>query len=314
MRKGLLGTAAAGAVVAGAGRTEAGEKKPAQVDRRVLGRTGARVSILGLGLGSAFTTPHGGKPEEAAAILEAAFAHGINYWDTARQYGPSEELIGPSVEKHRADIFLVSKTQKRSYDGYKRELETSLKNLRTDHLDLYHIHSLDPKKDTDLGIIEKGALKAAREAKEQGIIRNIGITGHSGAVILMDAIKQFDPDCIMTTFPCTRPDGGQYEDELLPLAIERKMGVIAMKTVRHARDADLKGTDLIKYALSLQGISVGNVGLDTLSHLEENAAMVTNFEAMSKARRVALHRRAIPLLAETQAPWDRPGYVDGVIV
>ncbi|MEZ5278036.1 MAG: aldo/keto reductase [Opitutaceae bacterium] len=314
LRHGLVGTAAAGVAMVGLQKTRAAEPpKPRRIDRRVLGRTGAEVSIIGLGLGSAFTANHDGKSEEVTAILQAALDRGINYWDTARSYGPSEELVGPMVEKHRSEIFLVSKTADRSYDGFKRELETSLAKLKTDHLDLYHLHNFEPTRDADLAAIEKGAVRAAREAKEQGIIRSFGVTGHSGPDILMAAIRQFDPDCIMTTFPCTRPDDGRYEDELLPLALENKMGVIAMKMVRRARDADFAGTDLIRYAISLPGISVANVGLDTIAHLTENAEMATNFEPMSQAARVALHQRITPLLAHTATPWERPGYRDGMI-
>ncbi len=310
LRSGLLGATAAGAVVTGIGRGEAAPARP-QVERRVLGRTGASVSILGLGLGSAFTNSHRGEPEATAAILEEALGHGINYWDTARVYGPSEEMIGPAVEKHRDRIFLVSKSGDRTYDGFKRDLETSLRNLRTDHIDLYHLHSLEPGKDADLGAIERGALRAAREAREQGVIRHLGITGHSGAAIHIAAIKAFDPDCLLTIFPCTRPDDGRYEDELLPLAVERGMGVIAMKMVRRAREADLRGTDLIRYALSLPGVATGIVGLDTRDHLAANAAMASAFTPLSRAERLAMHAAAGPRLAHVPAPWDRPGYADG---
>ena len=315
LRRGLIGTVAAGAVVTGARRGHAGENKAtvSRVDRRILGRTGVEVSLIGLGLGSAFTSNHGEDPEAITTILQTALDHGINFWDTARSYGPSEKLIGPMVEKNRKDIFLVSKSGDRSYDGFKRELETSLENLRTDHLDLFHLHSFEPRRDTDLNAIERGALKAAREAKEQGVIRHIGITGHSGPDILMAAIRQFDPDCIMAIFPCTRPDNGRYEDELLPLALEREMGVIAMKMVRRARDADLAGTNLIRYAVSLPGISVANVGLDTLMHLNENVAMATHFQPLNAEERLAMHRHVTPMLAATVAPWDRPGYVDGML-
>jgi predicted aldo/keto reductase-like oxidoreductase len=83
--------------------------------------------------------------------------------------------------------------------------------------------------------------------------------------------------------------------------------------VRRARDADLAGTNLIRYAISLPGISVANVGLDTISHLTENAKMATNFEPMNQAARVALHHQVTPLLANTVTPWEQPGYRDGAI-
>lgn len=308
LKKSLLSTAALGAGAAAKAAQDA-SAEIARVDRRVLGRTKASVSMLGLGTGSAFKKSHEGDADAALALLERAVTLGVNYWDTARQY-ETEAILGPVVERHRKKIFLVSKSAVRTYDGFMSELEESLRLLRTDHLDVYHIHNLDPKTDPDLDAIGKGAVRAARRAKEEGTIRNFGITGHSGAEILIQGIKRWNPDVLLTTFPCNRPDEGRYEDELLPLARENKMGVVAMKTVRHAREADLRGSDLIRYALSLPGITTAIVGLDTRAHLDENAVMATDFSPLEKSARSALSTEARLALAGTVAPWDRPGYQD----
>jgi aryl-alcohol dehydrogenase-like predicted oxidoreductase len=100
------------------------------------------------------------------------------------------------------------------------------KNLRTDHIDLYHMHNFQPKKGDTSAKARESAWKAAVEAREQGIIRNFGVTGHSGADILIEVVKAYEPDALLTIFPANRPDHGKYEDELLPLAMERNMGVI----------------------------------------------------------------------------------------
>ena len=195
--------------------------------------------MLALGLGSVFTKGHEGDPEATAAILQRALDYGINYWDTANNYGPSQVMMGPMVEKNRDKIFLVTKSAERSYDGFKKELEISLKAMKTDHIDLFHIHSLDPERDTDLSVIEKGALRAAREAKEAGVIRHIGATGHSGAPILKQVVEEWDVDAVMTVLPVDRPDDGAYEEIFLPAAREKNIGVLAMKTNRYARNSDL---------------------------------------------------------------------------
>lgn len=278
---------------------------------RKLGRIDIPVSILGAGLGSAFTRSNN-TPEKANAILEAALESGVTYYDTARSYGPSETLIAPFVKAHRKDIFLVSKSARRDYDGFKRELETSLNNLQTDTIDLYHIHNLTPR-DNDVAKIEQGAVKAVREAIEQGIVKHFGVTGHTGAAILVKAIKAWDPDAVLTVYPASRPDKGRYETEILPLAKEKNMGVIAMKCVRHARDADLKGSDLIRYGLSLDGVDTAIVGLDTLGHLNENVVMASNFEPMDLAAREEMSQHVQTALAGHPAPWERPGYEDKVI-
>jgi aryl-alcohol dehydrogenase-like predicted oxidoreductase len=310
--KKLAVTGAAVASAKGAIASEQESRVSPVVPRQTLGRTGAEVSILGLGLGSVYTRPFDGKPDEAEEILLRAHSYGINYWDTSRNYGNSEILVGPAVEKVRDSIFLVSKSGSRDYDGYKSDLETSLKNLRTDQIDLYHIHNLNPETDPDLGQIENGAIRAAREAKEEGLIRNIGITGHSGTFILMDAIRRWDPDVVLTIFPADRPEQGAYEDKLLPLALERGMGVVAMKTIRRARETDWPAPQLIRYALSLPGITATIVGLDSIAHLDENAAMASNFEPLTAKEMADMSRIVKAELAGLgPAPWDRPGYRDG---
>lgn len=309
--KSLALTGAAATSINAAARSESTNKL--QIPRRKLGQTGARTSILGIGLGSMFWKPFGEKPDEAVDIVMRAYSYGINYWDTARSYANSEILIGPAVEQVRDNIFLVSKSGSRDYDGYMRDLETSLKNLRTDHLDLYHIHDMNPDKDTDLDVIENGAIKAARKAKEEGIIKNFGVTGHSGAAILMEAMRRWSPDVVMTTYPADRPDDGKYEDELLPLARQKKMGVIAMKALRHARNTDWPPVQLVRYAMSVPGVTTAIVGLDAIAHLDENAAMAANFKPMTKDEMATLSKTVKTDLATmSDAPWMHPDYRDGI--
>lgn len=305
-----LGATVRGDAPADAGKADDAARAAGKVDRRVLAKIGKEASILGLGLGSAFTRPYENDRDAGRELLAEALKLGVNYFDTARAYGESESIIGPFVEKHRDEIFLVSKSGERTYDGFMREFETTLKNLRTDHVDLYHLHNFSPSRDNDLAAIERGAVKAVRELKEQGVVGAFGVTGHSGARILMDAIHAFDPDAVLTIFPADRPDNGKYEDELLPLAREKNMAVIAMKTVRQARESDLKGSDLVRYALSLEGVSAAIVGLDTLAHLQENAQMASGFEPMEASARSRMSERVRLALSEQQAPWDRAGYDD----
>jgi len=119
---------------------------------------------------------------------------------------------------------------------------------------------------------------------------------------------------VLTTFPCTRPDQGRFEDELLPLARERGIPVIAMKCIRHARDADIRAPELIRYALSLDGICTAVVGLDSLAHLKENVEMARGFKPMAAQERAELHKHAVAALGSRPAPWDAPGYRDVVRV
>jgi uncharacterized protein len=131
---------------------------------------------------------------------------------------------------------------------------------------------------------------------------------------LIECIKRFDPDAVLAIFPCTRPDNGRYEDELLPLARSRKIGVIAMKTIRFARQANLPAKEFLRYALSLDGVHTAIVGLDSLEHLNENASVASNFRPMKQSRRDELYQGASRALAGMVAPWDRPGYLDRCII
>jgi aryl-alcohol dehydrogenase-like predicted oxidoreductase len=313
IRRTLLGTLAGGLLSTPGARaaSTSATAEPRPVDRRRLGRAGAEVSILGLGLGSAFMEGYASRLDAGHALLESALAQGINYWDTARSYGPSEAMVAPVLVRHRNRVFLASKSDARDYDGFRRDLERSLQVLRTDHLDLYQLHDLRPQELANLGAIESGAVRAAREAKDQKLIGAFGITGHASAGMLIECIKRFDPDTVLTTFPCTRPDHGRFEDDLLPLARARKMGVIAMKTIRYAREAKLPAKELLRYALSLEGVTTAIVGLDSLGHLNENARVASGFQPLKESRRAGLSESARRALAGVPAPWDRAGYVDG---
>jgi aryl-alcohol dehydrogenase-like predicted oxidoreductase len=204
IRRSLFGAAITGLLSRAASTSTKTESR--RVDRRQLGRIGTDVSILGLGLGAAFMDGYERSLDAGHALLESALALGINYWDTARSYGPSEGMIAPVLARNRNRVFLASKSDARNYEGFKRDLDRSLQVLRTDHIDLYNLHDMQPRDSANLSAIESGAVRAAREAKEEKIIRSFGVIGQSGAGILIECIKRFDPDAVLTIFPCTRPD------------------------------------------------------------------------------------------------------------
>jgi predicted aldo/keto reductase-like oxidoreductase len=255
IRRILFGGAIASLISRAASPSAKGESRP--VDRRQLGRTGADVSVLGHGLDAAFMEQSLGT---AHALLESALAKGINYWDTARSYGSSEGMIAPVLERNRNRVFLAGKSDARDYDSFKRDLEQSLRVLRTNYIDLHQLHDLRKHEPANLSAIESGAVRAAREAKDQKIIRAFGITGHASAGLMIEWIKRFDPDTVLTFFLATRPDNGRYENELLPLARSRKIGVIGMKAIRYGRQAKLPATELLRYTLSLDGVHTVVVG------------------------------------------------------
>jgi predicted aldo/keto reductase-like oxidoreductase len=172
------------------------------------------------------------------------------------------------------------------------------------------LHDLGSQELANLGAIEAGAVRAAREAKDQKVIHAFGITGHSHRGTLIECMKRFDPDTVLTTFLDSESGKDTY-DELLALARFRQMGVIAMKTIRYGRHAKLPATELLRYALSLYGVNTAVVGLDSLNHLNEDAAVATGFRAMKTAERFEFHRNVSTALAGVVPPWEERGYVDG---
>lgn len=311
IKSAIVGTTGLG-VASSAKAVDTDSSATPKVDRRKLGRTAADVSILGLGLGSSYFRTYQNRREEGEALLLRALDLGINYWDTSRGYGPSEEMIAPVLSKRREEVYLVTKSRQRDYDGFMRDVETSLSTMGVEHIDLLHMWNLEPE--DSVRTIEKGAFVAIQKLLDQKVISHFGVTGHSGAQILIDVIQATDPDVVLSVYPCTREDEGRYEDELLPLARERNMGVVAMKTVKMARNSGYTGPDLVRYALSLEGVSSAIVGLDTLGHLTDNAAMATDFKPLEITEMARMTQIVTSELAGFPIPWEQPGYQDGAIV
>jgi aryl-alcohol dehydrogenase-like predicted oxidoreductase len=165
---------------------------PTPLPTRVLGRTGARVSILAFGSGSRFLAYSEAKGIEA---LNRALDLGITYVDTAQDYGQgeSERRVGMVMKTRRKEVFLATKVTRRKYDDAMRSVEGSLKRLQTDHVDLLHIHSLTDE--ADLAAAEAGALQVLYKMREQKVARAIGITSHSDPVVLKAALEHNDFDC-----------------------------------------------------------------------------------------------------------------------
>jgi uncharacterized protein len=220
-----------------------GSEPKTKLPQRRLGRTGLKVPILGFGSGSRFLMYK--DEDEAIAALSQAIDLGITYIDTAHNYGNglSEERIGRLMLTRRKEVTLATKIPGRTADQARREIELSLKRLRTDHLDVLHIHML--KNLQDLAAIEApgGVLEALHEARAQNITRAIGITCHADPVALRTALERHDFDCTqmalnaglarMADAPggmkATPMGAGSFERLALPVATRKHMGVIAMK-------------------------------------------------------------------------------------
>ncbi len=165
------------------------------IPRRLLGRTGQSVTIFGLG-GEGVLRTHG-REAEAVAVIKRALQQGVNYFETAPAYASSMDYYGLALGDHRSEIFLASKTHDRTYDGSLRLLDNSLRRLKTDYLDSWQLHDLRTEDDLSRIFGQGGAMKALLQARTEGRVRYLGITGHHDPAILLKAI---DHDTKLTLF------------------------------------------------------------------------------------------------------------------
>jgi aryl-alcohol dehydrogenase-like predicted oxidoreductase len=215
-------------------------KKPGKMEKRSLGRTGEMLSIIGFG----GIVVKDATPQKAAEDVKLAIDSGINYFDVAPSYGDAEIKLGPALEPYRKDVFLACKTGKRTKAEARAELEQSLKNLRTDHFDLYQHHAVTNLADVDIILGPGGAMETFIEARKEGKIRFIGFSAHSveAAMALMD---RFDFDTILFPFNYATWHSGNFGPQVLARAKEKNMGILALKAM--AKGPWEKGADRSKY-------------------------------------------------------------------
>lgn len=319
-RRDFLKTLAAAAAVPALGRTGPDGGGPAAafdakgLPTMTLGKTGAVVPRIGIGLGSRFCAVE--DEGRAEAILEAALASGFYYWDTAGNYTNksiiSEERIGRVLERRRNEVFLATKFEERTYDGVMRQLEQSLKRLRTDHLDLYQVHLVASMADLDTLGLKGGALAALQKIRDQKIARFIGFSGHSDAAAMAEAARRHDFDTMLIALNHYEERRGDLEGGAIPAAAAKKMGVMIIKSVRPRETvAGLAATDLIRYALSLPLVHSAVVGTDGVDIVRKNAALLRDFKPLTPEEMSRLTVKLEPFFAGASLPWMRPGYRDG---
>lgn len=207
-----------------------------KLEKRSLGRTGEMLSVIGFG----GIIVKDASPEDAASIVKFAIDAGVNHFDVAPSYGDAEIKLGPALEPYRKGVFLSCKTTKRTKEEARKELEQSLKNLRTDHFDLYQLHAVTSLEDVKTILGPGGALETFLEARKEGKIRFIGFSAHSveAAMALMNA---FDFDSIMFPFNYVTWNVGNFGPQVLERAKQKKMGIIALKAMAKGpwpKDAD----------------------------------------------------------------------------
>ncbi|MCI0461178.1 MAG: aldo/keto reductase [Gemmataceae bacterium] len=264
---------------------------PTTLPGRILGRTGREVSLFGLG-GEGVLRTHG-RMAEAVRVIERALDRGVTYCDTSPAYASSIDYYGAALGERRNSIFLASKTHDRSRDGSLRLLDDSLSRLRTDHLDLWQLHDLRTEDDLARIFGKGGALEALREAREQGLVSHLGLTGHHDPAILLQALSRFPFDTVLVALN----SADVHRLSFMPVLQEARrqgMGVIGMKVCAAGRllgQGGLTMAEAMGYVLSLPGVTNVVVGCWTPEEVDDNARIAQTFTPLSEARRRELEER-----------------------
>ena len=264
------------------------------IPKRRLGKTNVDVTILGLG-GEGVLRTHD-REKEAYDLINRAIDLGINYFDSAKAYAGCESYHGKALGE-RKNIFLAGKSHARDKKGALSHLHDTLRTINTDHLDLWQMHDMRTDDDIEEVTAPGGALEAFREAKERGLVRFIGVTGHENPSILRRCIELADFDTVLMPINPAEPYYRDFITELLPYAIARDMGIIAMKVYLRGLITRMPGFasagPFYNFALSLP-VTTAVIGCDTVAQLEENIGFARSYEQSSDDDMVKLSHHVAP--------------------
>jgi len=255
------------------------------ITTRLFGKSGPAVTQVGLG-GEGMLRTHG-REAEARAVIEEAAAQGITYFDSAQAYAGSQGYYGNFWRSHqelRPGIFQTSKSAARDYQGAKADLAESLETMGLDHLDLWQIHDLRTRQDIEEIEGPDGALRAFVEAKDAGLVRFLGVTGHHAPKILEHAVKNWPVDAVLMPVNPAEAILGGFLDNVLAAAKDRGLAVIGMKVLgsshyispRDGATAKL----LLRFALSRE-ICTAIVGCKSAREVDALARVGTQFQPLA---------------------------------
>lgn len=285
---------------------------------RSFGKTGFKIGILSLG-GQA-TIEKQGTEKESEDIIHRALDLGVNYIDTAASYGrgQSQLNIGRVMKTRRNEVWLSTKTHKRTYDESMRLLEESLTNLQTDHLDTWQLHNVRYQEQLEQIFANDGAIKAMEKAKSEGMVRHIGITGHYEPLVLLDAIKRYPFDQILMAVNAADVHYLSFKNYLLPEVLKQGIGIVGMKVATRGRmlsswqppkledqparmATTLPGTVTIKEALEYNmtlPVSTTIIGIDNVAQIEEDIKIASEFSPLSEDEMKTIEFKTLPIVRQ----------------
>lgn len=293
-----------GGAAASVAATKAATIKAGDIPMRTFGKTGVKLTVIGQA-GGRFPLIN---REEARAIVRRAYDLGINYFDNAHGYwnGVSEEVYGDVLPEFRKKVFITTKSTARARKDAEAELHLSLKRLKTDYVDLWQIHSMTEMEEVDRVFAPGGAIEAFEAAKKAGKCRFFGFTGHRDPYVHLEMLKRYDKyDTILMPLHAADPAYLSFEKLVLPVAVERGMGIQGMKNFANAHLLSvLSARECLSYVLSLP-IHCTAIGCTTIGQLEDDVRIAQQFKPLSAWEMDALRKRAEAVKGPITEVWKR---------
>jgi aryl-alcohol dehydrogenase-like predicted oxidoreductase len=272
------------------------------METRSFGKTGESFPILSFGA-QRVVDEEGCNEDQALEILNTALDRGIRYFDTAWIYsqGQSEQRVGMVAKHRRQEMWIATKTWDTTRDGARRQLEESLTRLQTDHLNEWRLHNVWDLARLDQMTGKGGALEAMVEAREEGLVRFISISGHADPQVQIEALRRFPFDTVLAAVSVLDHFIYSFAEEFLPVAARMGVGVVGMKIFGYKKLAHV-ADQALRYALALPLTTV-IAGCSTMAELEADLAVAENFTPMTGPERLAFFRDMLPLVKPENMPW-----------
>jgi len=319
---GVIAPSASGQVTSTENSPAAARAIQDMMPTRNLGKTGFRAGIFGLGGQGALEKAN--NESLALQMIQRALELGVNYFDTSAIYGGperwSERYLGKGLKGSRNQIFIATKTKERTRDAALKNVEVSLNLLDTDHVDAWQLHDVGIQEDIDQIFRKGGAIEALVQARDQKMVRHLGVTGRFRPEALMECIRRFPFDTVLMGVNAADKYYYSFEKDLLPLAVAKQMGIIGMKVMARGRilsgwtpppveeqkrswegrgaittiPGTLTKQETFFYTLSLP-ISTAIIGCDSVEQVEECVELARSFTPLNQTQMAALEAKVEPV-------------------
>ncbi len=281
------------------------------MEMRAFGKTGERFSILSFGA-QRIVDGHQCSEAEALRMVNYALDHGIRYFDTAWVYsdGQSEERVGKVARHRRAEMWIATKVRARSKAGALAQLEKSLRRLQTDHVDEWRMHNIATMDELETILAPDGAVAAAVQAREQGKVRYISMSGHRNPRVQVAALRRFPFDSMLVALSALDHFMMSFAEEFLPVAHQHGIGVIGMKVLALTKLGPYYDRAL-RYSMALP-VSTTIVGMESMDQLKRNLAVAEHFTPLSDEEKLAFYKEIVHLVTPEVVRWKTPDYFNPV--